>query len=67
MRYLDFRSLIQEELRSNPDGLTWAELKGRLRLPYTTPCYTWIARMEQEIGLSRSRGPRGMIWRVADG
>jgi hypothetical protein len=34
MRYVDFRDVIREELRQNPAGLTWAELKERLDLPY---------------------------------
>ena len=30
MGYTDFRDAIEEELRQNPDGLSWAELKERL-------------------------------------
>jgi hypothetical protein len=56
MRYVDFRDIIQKELRKNPAGLTWAELRERLDLPYERPCPTWVRRMEQEVGLSRAKG-----------
>lgn len=66
MRYVDFRDVILEELRQNPAGLTWAELKERLDLPYDRPCPTWVGRMKQEVGLSRDRGSgRSYVWRVS--
>ncbi len=65
MRYVDFRDLIQRELRQNPSGLTWAELKERLSLTYDRPCPTWVARMEQEVGLARMKGSgRAYLWKV---
>jgi hypothetical protein len=65
MRYVDFRDIIQRELRKNPAGLTWAELRERLYLPYDRPCPTWVECMEREIGLSRMRGSRrAYVWKV---
>jgi hypothetical protein len=65
MRYVDFRDVILEELRQNPAGLTWAELKERLDLSYDRPCPTWVKRMEQEVGLSRLHGSgRAYVWRL---
>lgn len=65
MRYVEFRDEIREELRQNPAGLTWKELKQRLELPYNQPCPTWVKQMEQEIGLSREQGPaRAYIWKI---
>jgi hypothetical protein len=65
MRYLEFRNAIEEKLLQNPDGLTWAELKERLDLPYKRPCPTWVRRMEEESGLSRARGAgRAYVWRI---
>ena len=65
MRYVDFRDGIQKELQRNPDGLTWKELKQRLELPYASPCGEWVARLEQEIKLSRTKGEsRAFIWKV---
>jgi hypothetical protein len=68
MRYVDFRDAIEAELRRNADGLTWAQLKERLQLPYDRPCPTWIKRMEEEIGLSRARGAeRAYVWTLGGG
>jgi hypothetical protein len=65
MRYIDFKNSILEELRRNSGGLTWAELKERLNLPYTSPCQTWINRMEQEDGLRRVKSSgRAYLWKV---
>lgn len=65
MRYVDFRDMIREELHQNSAGLTWAELKERLDLPYDRPCPTWVKRMEQEVGLSKAKGPgRAYVWKV---
>jgi hypothetical protein len=38
MRYVEFRDAIEEELLQNRAGLTWAELKERLNMPYGQPC-----------------------------
>jgi hypothetical protein len=65
MWFADFKSKIQEELIHNPDGLTWAELRKRLLLPYDRPCQTWINRMEQDIGLARAKRSRhAYIWPI---
>jgi hypothetical protein len=65
MRYVEFRDRIGEELRRTPTGLTWAELKRRLKLPYNIPCPEWVKQMEHEIGLSRERiSGRSFTWKV---
>ncbi|HLX59739.1 MAG TPA: hypothetical protein VKX17_00525 [Planctomycetota bacterium] len=65
MRYAEFRNEIQTELRRNPAGLTWAELKTRRNLPYERPCPEWLKRLENEIGLKRLAGKkRAHVWRV---
>jgi hypothetical protein len=65
MRYVEFESVIWEELVQHPEGLTWAELRERLDLPYDRPCPTWVRRMEQEVGLSRARGSgRAYVWKI---
>lgn len=58
MRYVDFRDSIQTELRRNPEGLTWPQLRDRLSLPYQSPCQEWVLRLEQEIGLKRTKRTR---------
>jgi hypothetical protein len=65
MRYVDFRDVIGSELRKNPAGLTWVQLKDRLDLPYGRPCPSWVNRLEQEIGLTRARGiGRALLWKL---
>ena len=65
MRYLQFRALIHEELAQTPEGRTWAELRDRLNLPYDRPCQTWVARLEQEIGLRRTRTSGSeLVWKL---
>jgi hypothetical protein len=67
MRYVEFRDAILSELRKNPNGLTWLELKRRLDLPYKRPCQTWIGQLEEEIGLTRAKGTsRAFVWKVKD-
>jgi hypothetical protein len=66
MTYENFKHAIHHELRGSRRGLTWAELKARLGLPYAIPCPTWTKRLEQEIGLSRAPGTgRAYVWSVA--
>ena len=67
MRYIEFRDQIDVELRRNPAGLTWAELKQRLELPYPRPCPTWVLQLEAEIGLTRSRGAgAAYVWKIEE-
>ena len=65
MRYEEFKAAIRDELRRSPAGLTWRELRDRGKLPYERACPTWTKRLEDEIGLTRLKGPgRALIWRV---
>jgi hypothetical protein len=65
MRYTEFRDTIDGELRRTPAGLTWAELRDRLGLPYDRPCPSWTKRLEQEIGLTRTKGTgRALVWKT---
>lgn len=66
MTYIQFKDLIATDLRKNPSGFTWNELKVRLKLPYDRPCPTWVARMETEIGLTRTKGAgRAYVWTIS--
>ena len=65
MRYEDFRNAIHAEHRRNPTDLTWPQLQARLALPYARPGPTWVKRLEQEIGLTRTKGPRAAyLWKL---
>ena len=67
MKYEQFRDSIAQYLQSHPQGVTWPELKDRLGLPQRTACYTWVYRMEEDVGLLREPSPKGMVWRVPTG
>ena len=65
MTYDEFKDLIAIELKKNPSGFTWKELRTRLGLPYDRPCPTWVSRMESDIGLARvKRSGRAYIWTI---
>lgn len=65
MKYIEFRDSIQLELKANPSGKTWKELKQTLSLPYYQPCPEWIAQLELEIGLQRKeKKGNALIWKV---
>ncbi len=65
MRYTDFRDTIARELRRTARGLTWSQLKTRLRLPFDRPCPEWTKQLETEIGLTRIKGDgRSLLWTV---
>ena len=65
MRYVEFKAVIDKELRKNPGGLTWVALRDQLQLPYERPCPNWTRRLGHEIGLSRAKGEgRAFVWKV---
>ncbi|HSI32685.1 MAG: hypothetical protein ACAI43_17605 [Phycisphaerae bacterium] len=65
MRYTEFRDAIRGALRQNGAGLTWAELRERLALPYDRACPEWTKDLEREIGLVRVKGAgRALVWRL---
>jgi hypothetical protein len=66
MRYIEFRDAIEKELRRRHGGLTWLQLKTRLRLPYDRPCPSWVKSLEKEICLTRQRnGGRALVWTLS--
>ncbi len=66
MRYTEFRDSIRGELEWHSTGMTWAALQQRLDLPYARPCPEWTRRLEEEIGLQRTRARgRAMVWQLA--
>jgi hypothetical protein len=65
MKYVEFKSRIENELKNNPDGKTWKELKSNLKLPYKNPCPTWVSNLEKEIGVTRNnRRGRELVWKI---
>ncbi|MEM9252981.1 MAG: hypothetical protein AAGB29_11580 [Planctomycetota bacterium] len=65
MRYTEFRDTIHRRLKRRKAGMTWAELRDTLGLPYNRPCPEWTKKLEAEIGLTRVKGSgRALVWRV---
>ena len=65
MRYLEFRNQIQRKLRRNTADLTWTQLRDELGLPCDRPCPSWTKRLEDEVGLTRTKGKsRELVWKI---
>jgi hypothetical protein len=65
MKFIEFQAVILFELKENPAGFTWKQLKVRLDLPYNNPCPTWVKKLEEEIGLQRVKGKgRALVWKL---
>jgi len=64
MTYEEFRDKIEKELKGKPDGLTWTQLKRKLKLHQKVPNNKWVHQMEKDIGLLRVKDPRGTVWRL---
>ena len=66
--YEAFKTAIHGGLTAAPSGLTWKELRARLRLPYDRPCPEWTRRLEQDIRLVRRKaGGNALVWAVGRG
>jgi hypothetical protein len=62
--YLEFRDKVKKALEGEKEGLTWNQLKEKGSIEYTRPCYTWIGKLENEIGLTRKRKGRYVYWKL---
>lgn len=63
MKCTEFRDTIQEALHGEPNGMTGSQLRDQLNLPYQRPCSNWTKRLENEIGLTRTKG-RALVWKI---
>lgn len=66
MSYEEFKGKIFEILKTEPKGLSWTDIKNRLRLPQKVPNNLWVRMMERDIGLVRKLDAKTAktIWRV---
>jgi len=66
MSYLDFREKIATVLKTEPNGLSWTEIRQRLQLSQKVPNNLWVATMEREIGLLRKLDNKTakVIWKL---
>lgn len=63
MSYEKFKQIIKEELKKSPDGLTWTQIRERRPEIYQKfPANQWVAQMEKDIGLVRSKRAGKTIW-----
>jgi len=66
MSYEEFRERISEILKRKPEGLSWTEIRDRLKLPQKVPNNLWVRMMEKDIGLVRTLDNKTAktIWRL---
>jgi hypothetical protein len=62
--YEQFMRKVETILKAKPAGLTWTEIKKELNLPQRVPNNKWVRQMETDIGLTRTMGNKGMLWRI---
>ena len=64
MPYEEFRDHIKELLENEEEGLSWTEIKAKLKLPQKVPNNLWVRMMEKDIGLIREKVGTKTVWRV---
>lgn len=65
MPYEEFRQRIRETLQFSDTGMTWTEIRAKLKLDQVVPNNKWVRQMEKDIGLMRVKRSDGVIvWRV---
>jgi hypothetical protein len=62
--YEEFRDKIKNVLEYSDKGMTWTELRNRLKLDQVVPNNKWVRQMEKDIGLMRFKEMRGIVWRI---
>jgi len=64
--YEKFRDQIAELLKAEPHGLSWTEIKEKLKLPQKVPNNMWVRMMEIDISLTRELDAKTgkTIWRL---
>lgn len=64
MSYEEFRDRIRNVLKSEPEGLTWTEIRKRANLYQKFPNNKWVRRLEEDIGLTREKVKGRPIWKL---
>lgn len=65
MPYPEFRDKVKQTLQYSDKGLTWTEIRGKLKLDQVVPNNKWVRQMEKDIGLMRVKRSDGIIvWRI---
>jgi len=64
--YEDFRATIKRTLNAVDGPLTWTEIRTAARFPQKFPNNKWVRRLEEDIGLTRTRDAHGIIqWKLS--
>lgn len=64
MSYKEFRDIIQNVLKTEPNGLTWTEIRKRANLYQKFPNNRWVHKLEDDIGLIREKVKGRPIWKL---
>ena len=64
--YPEFRDRVRQALQYSDKGMTWTEIRAKLKLDQVVPNNKWVRQMEKDIGLMRVKRSDGVIvWRVS--
>lgn len=65
MSYEEFRDKVKQTLQYSDKGMTWTEIRAKLKLDQVVPNNKWVRAIEKDIGLMRVKRSDGVIvWRV---
>ena len=64
MTYEEFRDRIKVVLKTEPNGLTWTDIRKRANLYQKFPNNKWVAKMEEDTGLTRKKEKGKPIWKI---
>ena len=62
--YEEFKIQIKEVLKTEPEGLTWTEIRKRANLYQKWPNNKWVRKLDEDINLIREKIKGRMIWRL---
>jgi len=68
MSYQDFKEKVSALLSTEPEGLSWTEIRRKLQLPQKVPNNLWVRMMEKDLGLLRQLDNKTarVIWTLAN-
>lgn len=66
LSYEEFKLRIEKQLKEQPEGLTWSEIKENENLPQKYPNNKWVRQLEQDINLRREKIKGKMIWKLSE-
>ena len=65
LTYQEFRDKVRQTIQYSDKGMTWTQIREKLKLDQVVPNNKWVRQMEKDIGLMRVKRSDGVIvWRV---